>query len=356
MGFLEQLKTVSWAGNTGYDYFLAIAIFVALIIVLKIFQMIILARLNQLAKRTKTDFDDTLIEVFKKIKPPFYFFISVYFAIKVLTLHDLITKAFFILFFVALIYEIVRALERLLDYLITKQLYKNQGDEASKEHTASMVRTLQLIVRVVLWLIGITLLLANFGVDVTSLIAGLGIGGIAIALALQNVLGDMFSSFSIYMDKPFQVGDFIVVGKDKGTVEKIGLKTTRLKSIEGNQLIISNQELTSARVHNYKRMKDRRISFSIGVTYDTPAKDLQVIPKMIKEIIDKVKLATYDRCYFVEYGDFSINFDIVYFVDSADYVDYLKTRQTINLAIYRKFAKEDIEFAYPTQTILLDRE
>jgi len=176
-----------------------------------------------------------------------------------------------------------------------------------------------------------------------------------VALALQNVLGDMFSSFAIYIDKPFQVGDFIVVGKDKGVVEKIGLKSTRIRTLQGEELIISNNELTSTRIQNFKKMEKRRIVFTLGVTYNTPADMLAKIPKIIKEVISKEKKLTFDRCHFKEYADSSLNFEIVYYVNDPDYLTNMNFRQKVNLAIYKKFAKEKIEFAYPTQTIYVEK-
>jgi small-conductance mechanosensitive channel len=350
--FLSILKDFNFWNNSGYDYVIAAAIFIGLLIVLKIFQVIILARLYSLAKKTKTNFDDTLIAVFKTIKPPFYFFIALYFGLKVLVLAPWIVIAIKVLVLVAIVYEIIRAIEKLLDYFINRHFEKSGAD---KSHTRSMVKTLQLIARVILWILGLTLVLANLGVNVTSLVASLGIGGLAVALALQSVLSDLFSSFSIYIDKPFQVGDFIQVGTDMGEVEKIGLKTTRIRTLLGEELIVSNKELTTARVQNFKRMQTRRESFSLGVVYNTSPAKLAAMPKMIEEITKATKKAKFDRCHFSTYGDSSLNFDIVYYIQSPDYVTYMDVKQQINLAIFAKFAEEKIEFAYPSQTIYLEK-
>ena len=353
MDFLERFKDIAWGSNTAYDYILAIAIFVGLVIILKIFQAIILAYLNKMAKKTKTDFDDTLIDIFKSIKPPFYFFVSVYFAVKTLLLPDLAGKVLFVLFVVALVYEIIRAFEKLVGYFINKSL--SRGNEDNKEHNQAVIKTLQLIIRIVLWVFGLILILSNLGIDVTSLIAGLGIGGIAIALALQGVLSDLFASFSIYMDKPFKVGDFIMIGTDGGVVEKIGLKTTRIQTLQGEELVIGNQELTTARVQNFGIMEKRRVVFSLGVTYDTAQDKLEKIPDTIKNIIKQVDLVEFDRCHFKEYADSSLNFEIVYYVSSPDYMTYMDIRQKINLDIFQKFADNKIEFAYPTQTLYVNK-
>lgn len=355
MDFLENLKTISLWGNSGYDYLVAVVVFVAFLFLLKIFQAIILSRLQKLALKTSTDFDDILIEIFRKIKPPFYFFVAVYFAIKSLVLPELINKVLLVLFIVVVVYEVIRGVERIVNYLFRKYLEKNQ-DEDTDMHSEAMIKLMQVLIKVALWIFGLIMILSNLGVDVTSLVAGMGIGGIAIALALQNVLGDLFSAFSIYMDKPFKVGDYIVIGADSGVVEKIGMKTTRIRTLQGEQLVVSNKELTSARIQNFRRMEKRRVSFSLGVTYDTTPEKLAAIPKIVEDIINKVDLAEFDRCHFVEYADSSLNFEIVMYVDSKEYNDYMDARQEINLDIYKTFAKEGIEFAYPTQTIFVNKD
>jgi len=197
--------------------------------------------------------------------------------------------------------------------------------------------------------------LSNLGVNITSLVAGLGIGGLAIALALQSVLSDLFSSFSIYFDKPFQVGDYIIVGKHSGTVEKIGIKSTRIRASQGEEIVISNQELTSARVQNFKKLKERRNTTSIGVTYETSTDKLKKIPDIIKYIIEEEKNARFDRVYFTTFADSALVFDLVYYVKSDAYSVYLETQQNINFKIKEAFEKEGIDMAYPTQTIYLTK-
>lgn len=354
MGYLEQLKLTSFFGNTGYDYVMAFVIFVALTIVLKIIKMIIVGRLRQLAKKTKTDFDDTLIEIFAKVKPPFYFFVALFFAIKSLEIPGLVDTGFKIIFYVVIVWEVINGLSKLIDYFAGKYLAQLEGTDKQGQSQA-MVRAVNMIVKAILWALGLTLILANFGVNVTSIIASLGIGGLAVALALQGVLRDIFSSFSIYIDKPFMVGDFIVIGDDKGTVEKIGMKTTRIRTTQGEELVISNTELTEARVKNFKKMEKRRVAFELGMVYGTKQDKLKAIPNIIKEIVGAVKGAEFDRCHFKSYGDSSLNFEIVYYVSSAEYIDYMNTNQAINLQIFEKFAKEKIEFAYPTRTVFLQK-
>jgi small-conductance mechanosensitive channel len=218
------------------------------------------------------------------------------------------------------------------------------------------VNLLGFVGRVLVWAMALLIALDQLGFNVTALIAGLGIGGIAVALALQNVLGDLFASMAIVLDKPFQVGDFIIVGDKPGTVEKVGLKTTRVKSLWGEQLVFANAQLLNAQIKNYKRMQERRISFGIGVTYETPAEKLRALPGWLKAAVQAQPDVRFDRAHFKEYADFSLNFEIVYYVLSPDYNLYMDRQQAINLAIFDKLAQEDVQFAYPTRTLYLRQE
>jgi small-conductance mechanosensitive channel len=226
---------------------------------------------------------------------------------------------------------------------------KRSGDAPG---VASMA-VLGFAVRLAAWsLIGL-LLLSNLGFDITALVAGLGIGGIAVALAVQNVLGDIFASLSIALDKPFVVGDFIIVDQVLGTVEYVGLKTTRLRSLSGEQIIISNTDLLNSRVRNYKRMTERRVLFSFGVVYQTPPAKLERIPQIARQCIEELDGTRFDRAHFQSFGDSALVFEVVYFVLNADYNAYMDIQQAVNLGIVRAFATEGIVFAYPTRTIYM---
>ena len=203
-------------------------------------------------------------------------------------------------------------------------------------------------------LIILLIALDNLGVNVSALIAGLGVGGIAVALAVQNILGDLFASFSIVLDKPFVIGDFIIVDNFMGTIEHIGLKTTRVRSLSGEQLIFSNSDLLKTRIRNFKRMYERRVVFSIGVVYQTSHEKLTKIPPIIKKIIENQEQTRFDRAHFKEYGSYALNFEIVYWIENPDYNIYMDIQQTINLEIFQQFKREDIEFAYPSQSIFIN--
>ncbi len=332
--------------NTLGGYLFSLVLFVVFIIIFGIFQKIILHHFEKLAKKTKTDLDDTFIEIIKKIKPPFYSFLAFWLAVKAITLGDFLVKAINAVLIIWIVYLIIEAIQIVLDYWLKK---KSEQENIAKSQ-ASLVGK---IIKWILWSFGMLLVLDNLGVNITSLVAGLGIGGIAVALAVQNVLGDLFSSFAIFFDKPFVEGDFIIVGDEMGTVEKIGIKTTRLRSLQGEEIIISNRELTSARIHNFKRMKERRIVFSFGVVYGTSQEKMKKIPDIIREIFKKIDLARLDRVHFKEFADSALMFEVVYYVSVPDYLAYMDTNQDILLSIKDEFEKENIEMAYPTQTIYI---
>jgi small-conductance mechanosensitive channel len=303
---------------------------------------------HKLAQKTKTEIDDVFIEIIQKIRPPFYFFVALYFASKSLEINPWANRILSAVLMAWVTYQVIISFQILINRIVKKRVAKDANSKTA-------IELLGKILKGIIWAVGLLFILSNLGVNVTSLIAGLGIGGIAIAFALQNILGDLFSSFAIYFDKPFRVGDFIVVGNYKGSVEKIGIKTTRLKSLQGEELVISNRELTSAKIQNFGKIKERRVALKIGVTYNTPLEKLKAIPKMIEDIIKSVESARFDRAYFVAYGDFALLFEIVYFVESSDYVVHLKAQQEILLKIKEEFEKQGIEFAYPTQTIYLKK-
>jgi small-conductance mechanosensitive channel len=207
-----------------------------------------------------------------------------------------------------------------------------------------------------LWLLVALLALDQLGFDVTALIAGLGIGGVALALAVQSILGDLFACAAIALDKPFVVGDFIVVDDLRGTVENVGLKTTRVRSLDGELLVFSNADLLKSRIRNFKRMRERRIQFSVGVTYATPAAKIRRIAGWLREAVEAQPKTRFDRAHFKAYGDSSLDFEVVYYVLEPDYNVYMDVQQSLNLAIYERFAAEGVDFAFPTRTVFLRRE
>lgn len=339
--------------NTMQNYIIAGLIFLFSLMILKIFKVYIISFLNKLAKRTKTHIDDILIEVLDSIKWPFYVYLSIILASKPLVLSVFLTNLLnYLLIFVIVYYSII-AMQRIINYFVKMEIKRRKAESGS--NNTSLIKLLGTIGKFTLWIIGLLVILSNIGIQITPLIASLGIGGLAIAFALQKILEDLFSSFAIYFDKPFEEGDFIIVGTDVGVVKHIGLKSTRIKALQGQELVISNTELINTRINNYKQMEKRRIAFSFGVEYSTSSAKLKKINGIVKKIITDIKLVDFDRCHFKTFGDFSLNFEVVYYVNSKDYIDYMDNQQEINFAIKQAFEKEKIEMAFPTQTVILQK-
>lgn len=242
-----------------------------------------------------------------------------------------------------------------LTHLINFWINRRINQELKQDNTnATTLNGLGLIARTVLWIILVLLILENVtGIEITTLVASLGITGVAVALAVQNILSDLFASLSITLDRPFVIGDSIMVGEFIGQVEHIGLKSTRIRSLTGEQLIFSNSDLLNSRIRNYKRMELRRVVLRLGVAYHTPARLLEQIPQVLKEIISEREQAGFDRAHFKEFGDSALVIEVVYFIKSPDYLLYMDIQQEINLAILRRFEEMGVEFAFPTQTIYL---
>lgn len=358
MTYLSFLHQTVYAGHTLFQYMLAGAFFLFVLIGLKIFQLVILARLKSFSKKTNTVYDDALIEGVSHIGFLFYLVVSLYAGIRVLEIPVEIMHWINAIVSVIVAHAVIRTVGIILDHAVRNYAEKrgeSENSEQEKKHAAWMGRLFKNFFIILLWSVLGIFLLSNFGIDVTSIVAGLGIGGIAIALALQNILSDIFSSFSIFIDKPFEVGHFISVGADSGTVEKIGLKTTRLRTLRGEELIISNKELTSARVQNFRMLKKRRDTVSFGIVYGVTQKMLKEANKIAQTVVDKTDHAEFERCHMISFGGSSLDFELVYLIDTDDYLTFRNTRQSILMALYAQFAKAGIEFAYPTQTIFLEK-
>jgi len=350
---LTDFLNLQIGDNSGSDYLMASVSFIIFIVILLIFKGVVLHRLKKLAKKTKTDFDDNLIKNINGLKWPFYVLLSLYISLQFVTIPASMDKFLNHIFIIFVVYYSVKFLQNMFDYAADK--FKHKGKKEEAEHYSSVIEIVKKVVKGVLWAVALIIVLSNFGYNVSTLAAGLGIGGLAIAFAFQAILGDIFASFSIYFDKPFRVGDFIIVGNDSGTVKQIGIKTTRIQTLQGQELIISNKELTETRVNNYKKMERRRIIFKFGVEYDTKLKTLKKIESILVDIFKKIKTAELNRIHFKEFGDFSLNFEVVYYVNVPDYAVYMDTQQDINFKLKERFEKEGIEFAFPTQTLLVKR-
>lgn len=335
-------------GNTLYTWsvaaIIAAVIFTATIIV----RHFATARLATLAARTDNEIDDLLLAVVRATRTWFLIGIALVVGVRLLTLDGPIARLVTGATIVGLVLQGALWGNVVITNVVQRQVQRRMENDASSATTMS---ALGFLARLLMWSVLLLVGLENLGVDVTALVAGLGVGGIAVALAAQNILGDLFASLSIVMDKPFVNGDFIIVGDMLGNVEHIGLKTTRVRSLHGEQLVFSNADLLNSRIRNFKRMEERRIVFALGVTYDTPPAKVAAIPGLVREAIEAQELARFDRAHFKSYGAFSLDFEIVYYMLTPDYALYMDTQQAINLAILNRFAAEGIEFAFPTQTL-----
>ncbi|MGV3631813.1 MAG: mechanosensitive ion channel family protein [Bacteroidota bacterium] len=347
MKSLHPYLSQVYGGNTLYSWFFAIGIILVSFVAIKIFRLFITKKLLVWTARTKTTWDNFLVEVVRKQLIPLMYLSSIYSAVSTLSLPGKAHKVIHIVYLAIFTFYILRLISGAFRKLIFSFIQKQENTESKETQANGLI----IVLNVITWTLGIIFLLDNLGYNVTTLVAGLGIGGIAIALAAQAVLGDLFSYFVIFFDRPFEIGDFVIVGDKSGTIEHIGIKTTRLRTLGGDQLVCSNTDLTNSRLHNFKRMEKRRSVFSLGVTYQTPAAQLAEIPGIVKGIIEQVPGLEFDRGHFAAFGDFSLNFEFVYYVDDPEYNVYMDKQHEIYLRIFEAFESSKIEFAYPTQTI-----
>jgi len=349
---MEFLDKVYW-GNPIKHWLTALLITLVVFCLLRILQSIATGKMARLAEKTENQIDDLLVSVLKKTKFFILLAASAYVGSYAIILKPSIASLCEKAVVLVLIVQGGLWAGAGINFWLYLILKKRTDQDASGTTTITL---LGFISRVVLWVLVFLLILGNLGVNISGLLAGLGIGGIAVALAVQNILGDLLASLSIVLDKPFIVGDFIVVDSLMGTVEYIGLKTTRLRSLSGEQLIFSNNDLLKSRIRNYRRMQERRILFSLGVTYQTPLAKLPLVNTIIREAIEAQNETRVDRIHFKEFGDSSLNFEVVYWMINPDYTIYMNTQQAINLEIFRRFQEEGIEFAYPTRTLFVQNQ
>ncbi len=306
------------------------------------------------AKKTKTSLDD---EIIQNTKRPIYFFVIIvgfYYAIDQLSILKPFQYYITQIFLVAEVFLVAYIITRIINVILS--WYAERIAKTGKKALSSNILIVfKKILHVFVYIFAFLYLLYVSKIDLSGAVVGLGVTGIAIAFALQSILGDAFSAFTIYFDRPFEIGDYVIIGNYEGTVTNISMKSTRLKLLQGEELIVSNKEITSGSLRNFKKMENRRVAFSIAVTYDTPLVKLKKIPALIKKIVETCDNVEFQRVHFKELGTFSLNFEIVYLLSNPDYVKYLDTQQTINYAIKEVFEKEKIELAFPTQTIMVNQ-
>ncbi|MCG3172188.1 MAG: hypothetical protein GMKNLPBB_00334 [Myxococcota bacterium] len=336
-------------GNPLRDWLHALGIFAASIALLIIIRKVVIGRLKKIAESTSTLLDDAIYDSISKTRMFFQLTIAAYPALAYLRFPE---RAEAILSQVILIVVIIQSglwITATINFFVDH----HSGEEADPSR-GTMINLLGFVGRVALWTAVFLVVLSNLGVNITALVTGLGVGGIAVALAVQNILGDLLASLSIVLDRPFVVGDVIMVDTFIGTVEHVGLKTTRVRAISGEQLVMSNADLLKSRIRNFQRLKERRAVHLIGVVYQTPPEKLRMLPGLLKQAAEGKELVRFDRAHFKEFGASSLNFELVYWVESPDYAVFMDKQQEVNFAVVRLLREHGIEFAYPTQTLYVN--
>ncbi|WP_276495735.1 mechanosensitive ion channel family protein [Pontibacter litorisediminis] len=346
--FLERV----YFHNSIQTYLIALGFVLLGILLIGIFKKRVLTRIAKLTQKTKSNFDNHLIESIDRFGVPALYIALFYAGLDYLALPVRFNKIIQVAVTVAITFLAIRIIASTILLLLRSYIGRQDNGEEKVKQLGGVI----LVVNIIIWGLGLLTLLDNLGYDVTTVVAGLGIGGIAVALAAQNILGDLFNYFVIFFDRPFEVGDFIVIDDKSGVVDKVGVKTTRIKSLSGEQLVFANSDLTNSRIHNYKQMQQRRVVFKLGVIYQTSYEHLESIPELLRQIVEAQDMVRFDRAHFVSYGDSSLDFETVYYVLSSNYNDYMDIHQRINLGIFREFQKRGIEFAYPTRTMFVVHE
>ena len=340
-------------GNPLTRWLVALGIALVVLVGMRIVAAVVSKRVRAIAERTATDIDDLVAELLDKTKFLFVLIVAVWAGSLSLSLSLLAQNRVGSLLILGLLLQAGFWGTGIVNYVIARYRKRIEDEDPG---VATTMGAVGLLARVLVWSILLLMALDTLGIDITALLAGVGVGGIAVAFAIQGILGDLFASISILLDKPFVVGDFIVVGEVQGSVEHVGLKTTHLRSISGEQIVIGNSDLLASRIRNYGRMAERRASFQVGVVYGTPSEKLKRVPEMIREAIERQQDTRFDRCHFKSYGDSALIYDTVFYMVVPDYTSLLDTQQAVNLELYERFEREGIEFAFPTQTLFLNVE
>jgi small-conductance mechanosensitive channel len=344
---MEMLDNV-YFDNTVRVWLIALGITAGTWFILSLIKRLIVRRLDSLARTTSTDIDDLIVDLLRRTAWFLLLAVSLYAASHTLQTSIAVRELVHVLLVLTILLQAGIWGTGIITYTVTRMTKQRMAEGTASATTFSAVGFLM---RLVLWTFVLILALDNLGFNITTLVAGLGIGGIAVALALQNILGDLFASLSIVMDRPFEIGDFIIVDEVKGTVDHVGLKTTRLKSLSGEQIIISNADLLKSRIRNYKRMQERRQVFTVGITYSTPPEKVAGMPAILREAITAQANTRFDRAHFQSFGDSALLFEAVYYVTNPDYGAFMDVQQEINLQLLRRCAAEGIGFAFPTRTV-----
>ena len=350
MNILHDMLDDRYWGNTTRQWLWAMATSVAALLLCLFIRSVVRRQYQRLTTTSQVELIEVPLQIFSRTTSLFLLVLGFYVGALTLEMSEHQRHIVERVLIIAVCWQVgLWATTGALAWIHLKQRVKTSEDRA----TAGTLGIIAIMVRILIWSVVVLLTLDNLGINVTTLVAGLGIGGIAFALAVQNVLGDLLASLSITLDKPFVLGDALGIDDISGAVEQIGLKTTRLRSVTGEQIIMPNADLLKSRVRNYGRMQERRIVFTIGVTYETPRAKLERVPDELKRIIVAQKQTRFDRCHFARFGSSAIEFEVVYFMLTADYNTYMDVQQNINLQVHEWFEREHIEFAQAIPRVML---
>ncbi|MGB1197364.1 MAG: mechanosensitive ion channel family protein, partial [Synechococcus sp.] len=300
-------------------------------------------------KRSQTDFDDYVLNALAGSVIPFGFVVTLILAQNDLGLPNNIEKAYDTSLRIVGTVILIRFVNRIGSRFLAGLVRRSGADDLQP-----LLQSLLPLLRALVWGVGTLVLLQSLGVKMTVIWGLLSAGGIGIGLALKEPAQELFAYLMILLDKPFTVGQFITVGSTSATVERIGVRSTHLRSLRGEQVVMSNSTLTGSTILNFAQMVQRRMIYSIGVTYDTSVEQMKAIPSMIQAIIDAQEHSTFNRCHFTEFADSSLNFELVYYIDTRDFTVALNEQQAINLGIMEAFAQAGIDFAFPSRTLYLE--
>jgi small-conductance mechanosensitive channel len=339
-------------GNTPQAYGIALVAFGAALAILYIVKNVGIARMKAMAEKTETDLDDFAVTLVEKIRWFEYQLAAFYVATRYLQRTPAFEKALKLLILLVFTYRAITMAQDMLSYWIGKLTAKR---DLSQEAKASIANSMQVIMRALVWIAAVLFVLENMGVNISAVLTGLGIGGVAVALAAQAILGDIFNFFVILLDKPFHVGDFVVNDALAGTIEHIGLKSTRIRSLSGELVVVSNSKLLGKELKNYKKMQRRRVALTVSVTYETPLEKLKLLPSLIKDILTGLEKATFDHCNLSAMASSSIDFETVYYVESPDYNFHMQLQERFWQAVIEKCGQNGIDFPYPTQTLYIKK-
>jgi len=326
----------------------AVGVAAASYLALLLIQRLVVRRVGRIAGRTVSGVDDLVVELARRTRRWLLLLTVIYLGSQFLNLPHRLDAALRTAAVLAVLIQLALWALTGIDFWVARARVQRLAEDAA---SVSLIGLLAFIGKAVLATVVLLLILDNVGVNVTALVAGLGVGGIAVALALQNILGDLLASLSIVLDKPFVLGDTINLGELTGTVESVGLKTTRLRSATGEQIVISNGDLLKSRIRNLKRMTERQVTLTFGVVYGTPAAALASIPGLVREIVEAQDQVRFGRAHLKRLAEWSLEFEAAYAVLSPDYNLYMDRQQAITLALLRRLEDAGIALAFPTRTV-----